>query len=92
MRLLTCVTLFRVLVLLVVRDVLVANQEENHLTLLILNGHNIQQTPELGTCSGHTDGKTEGILLLRKKILRIPTHTHAHERMRTLHLNHVCGD
>lgn len=41
--------LHRVLVPLVVRDVLVGDQEENHLALLILDGHDIQQTPEFGT-------------------------------------------
>lgn len=36
---------------LVFRDVLMRDQEQNHLALLILYGHNVQQTPELGPCS-----------------------------------------
>lgn len=41
--------MLRVLVPLLVRDVFVGHEEQNHLTLLILNGHNVQETPELCT-------------------------------------------
>lgn len=48
---LTCVrTLLRILVPLLVGDVFVGHKEQNHLTLLILNGNNVQKTPELCTC------------------------------------------
>lgn len=32
-------------------DVFMRDQEQNHLALLILDGNNVQQTPELGTFS-----------------------------------------
>jgi len=34
-----------------VRDVLVGCQKEHHIALLILDGHNVEQTPEGGTCN-----------------------------------------
>lgn len=37
--------------ILVFRDVFMRDQEQNHLALLILYGHDVQQTPELGPCS-----------------------------------------
>lgn len=36
-----------ILFLLLVGDVFVGHEEQNHLTLFILNGHNVQKTPEL---------------------------------------------
>ena len=48
---LTCVrSLFRILVPLLVSDVFVGHEEQNHLTFLIFNGNNVQKTPELCTC------------------------------------------
>lgn len=44
----TCVrSLFWILVLLLVCDVFVGHEEQNHFTLLIFNGNNVQKTPEL---------------------------------------------
>lgn len=34
-----------------VRDVLVAGEEQHHLTLLVLDGHDVQQAPEAGPCN-----------------------------------------
>lgn len=45
---LTCVrSLLRILVLLLVTDVFVGHEEQNHFTLFILNGYDVQKTPEL---------------------------------------------
>lgn len=35
-----------------VGDVLVGGEEQHHLPLLVLDRHNVQQTPERGTCTG----------------------------------------
>lgn len=39
-------------------DVLVWDQEQNHLTLLVLYGHNVEQTPELRACGKNRDLNT----------------------------------
>lgn len=60
---LTCVgSLLWILVLLLVRDVFVGHEEQNHLALLILNGYNVQKTPELCTCRDNTETLSQCIL------------------------------
>lgn len=49
----TCLRpLLSILVPLLVRDVFVGHKEQNHFPLLILNGHDVQETPELSPCRG----------------------------------------
>ena len=59
---LTCLrSLLRILVLLLVSDVFVGHEEQNHLTLFIFNGYNVQKTPELCTWTEHTCKHTQSM-------------------------------
>ncbi len=48
---LTSVRFIAVVQVLIFCYVFMWDQEQNHLALLILYGHNVQQAPELGACS-----------------------------------------
>lgn len=55
MRCLTSVRFIAMVQVLIFCDVLMRDQEQNHLALLVLYGHDVQQTPELGACSKNGD-------------------------------------
>ena len=59
---LTCLrSLLRILVLLLVSDVFVGHEEQNHLTLFIFNGYNVQKTPKLCTWTEHKCKHTQSM-------------------------------
>lgn len=56
---LTSVRFVAMVQVLVFGDVLVRDQEQNHLALLVLYGHNVEQTPELRACGKDRDLNTQ---------------------------------
>lgn len=52
---LTSVGFIAVVQVLIFCDVLMRDQEQNHLALLVLYGHDVQQTPEPGACEKNRD-------------------------------------